>query len=222
MALLVPVSAIAAPTVRTMFENASQKERAVRLALTDPAVSSAVLKSARQAIVSYESVVRRYPTSSYSDDALWQAGRLALDVFAKFGEGQDRESGLRMLRWLTSQYPSSRLARQVPDLLSAGTCAARTPNRRFSPPQPGRAASTRCHLRRSQAGPSSVIARAATLTNIQHAAAGRHPGNDCARCRSAVPRRADRRSDAHSSTFQPPTPRRRERSDAATDTIATW
>ena len=124
IALMLPVPATAAPTVRTMFTDASQKERAVRTALADPAVSSAVLKSVRHVIASYELVVRRYPTSSYSDDALWQAGRLALDVFAKFGDVQDRESGLRMLRWLAAEYPSSKLAKQVPDVLSAVNGAA--------------------------------------------------------------------------------------------------
>ena len=108
-----------------MFVDASHKEQAVRAALANPAVSVAVLKSVRRAVASYESVVRRYPTSSYSDDALWQAARLALDVFGKFGDVQDRQTGLRLLRWLTAEYPTSKLAKQVPGLLAATEGAAK-------------------------------------------------------------------------------------------------
>jgi len=120
LALLLPVSALGAATARTMFESANEKEQAVRAALADPAVVSAtVLKSARRTVATYEAVVRRYPTSGYCDNALWQAAHLAMDAFGKFGETQDRETGLRLLRWLASEYPTSRLAKRVPDLLTA-------------------------------------------------------------------------------------------------------
>ena len=92
---------------------ATEKEQAVRAALSDPAPSRAVLKSVRSTVALYESLVRRYPTSSYSDNALWQAGRLALEAFDKFGDPRDRDTGLRLLRWLSAEYPTSKLAKQV-------------------------------------------------------------------------------------------------------------
>src|SRR5437667_12029586 len=84
-----PVPAHAAPPVRTMYTLAGEKEQTARAALADRASSAAALKSVRAAIASYESIVRRHPTSSYSDNALWQAGRLPLDAFDSFGELQD-------------------------------------------------------------------------------------------------------------------------------------
>ncbi|MEP7306413.1 MAG: N-acetylmuramoyl-L-alanine amidase [Acidobacteriota bacterium] len=168
LALMVPVSAIAAPTVRTMFVDAILRERAVRVALADPAVSTAVLKSVRQVLASYESFVRRYPTSAYSDDALWQAGRLALDVFAKFGEGKDRDSGVRMLRWLAAEYPSSKFVKQVPDLLSATSGAGRGVTSAVQPaPARGSSLDALSPSAKPKASPSSVVAKAATLTHIQ-------------------------------------------------------
>jgi len=64
MALMLPVPGFATPTVRAMFTDAILRERAARAALADPAVSSTVLKSVRQVVAAYESVVRRYPTSA--------------------------------------------------------------------------------------------------------------------------------------------------------------
>src|SRR5262249_24887652 len=63
---------------------------------------------------SYEAVVRRYPASGYSDNALWNAGRLALDAFARFNQPEDQDTGERLLRKLVSMYPTSKLAKQVP------------------------------------------------------------------------------------------------------------
>jgi len=37
-------------------------------------------------LATYEAVVRRYPASSYSDNALWQAAHLAIDAYARFGD----------------------------------------------------------------------------------------------------------------------------------------
>jgi len=159
-ALMVPLSATAAP-VRTMFNGAAAKEQAVRAALVDPAASITVLKSVRQAVASYESVVRRYPTSGYSDDALWQAAHLALDAFEKFGDAQDRETGLRLLRWLAAEYPTSKLAKRVPDLLATTEGAQK---------DGGRASSLRPASTTAKARPDAVAvitSKTASLTNIQ-------------------------------------------------------
>src|ERR1700687_4622737 len=85
--LSLPVlAALTAPPVRTMYVEAMAREQAVRTALADESASDSVLKTVRTVVASYESLVRHYPTSSYCDNALWQAGRLALDLFARFAE----------------------------------------------------------------------------------------------------------------------------------------
>jgi N-acetylmuramoyl-L-alanine amidase len=119
-------SASAAPTVRAMYNDALAKEAAVRKALDDPEATEAVLKAVRETIASYEAVVRRYPSSSYCDNALWQAGRLALDAYARFNHPQDQEIGERLLRRLVAAYPSSKLARQVPAATAGAAATAGT------------------------------------------------------------------------------------------------
>src|SRR5262245_44314551 len=83
--VLAALPAAAAPTVRTMYIDAVAKERAVRSALADETPAEPVLKAVRTVVSAYEALVRRYPNSSYSDNALWQAGRLSLDAFEHFG-----------------------------------------------------------------------------------------------------------------------------------------
>lgn len=119
LAVLAAVPATAAPTVRAMYADATAQEKAVRTALADPAVSESVLKAVRTVVASYEAIVRQHPASSYSDNALWQAGRLALEAFERFGKPREKDAGLRLLRLLASEYPTSALARRVPEVLAA-------------------------------------------------------------------------------------------------------
>jgi len=105
----------AVPPVRTMYDDASAKERAVRKALADPDMTDVVLNAVREAVATYESLVRHYPTSSYCDNALWDAARLELDAFARFHQAANRDAAVRLLSRLAAAYPSSKLARGVPD-----------------------------------------------------------------------------------------------------------
>src|SRR5712692_1069732 len=98
-------SAAAAPLVRTMYTQALAREQTVRAALAASDAAPALLADVRAVVAAYEAVVRHYPTSGYSDNALWQAGRLALDAFARFGQAADRETGVRLLRKLAASYP---------------------------------------------------------------------------------------------------------------------
>ena len=102
------------PPVRTMYNDAFAREQAVRPALAAPDRAPAVLDDVRSVIARYESVVRHYPASAYSDNALWQAARLALDAFAAFKDRKDRDAAVRLLRRLEASFPTSRLAKQVP------------------------------------------------------------------------------------------------------------
>jgi len=119
LALILAAAAVAAtPPVRTMYVDAMAKEQAVRKALANPATTDAMLNAVHEAIATYEAVVRRYPASSYSDNALWQAAHLAIDAYARFSQPADRDAAARLLKRLAASYPSSPLIKQIPDLLT--------------------------------------------------------------------------------------------------------
>jgi N-acetylmuramoyl-L-alanine amidase len=109
---------LAAPPVRTMYNDATAREQSVRAALSAPDPAPAVLADVRTVIAAYQSLVHRYPASGYADNALWQAGRLALDAFTRFGDTGDRDLGVRLLRRLAASYPSSKFAPQVPEQIA--------------------------------------------------------------------------------------------------------
>src|SRR2546425_3341725 len=112
------VTAGAAPPVRTMYVDALGREHDVRAVLAAPDVTPAALSEVRAVIAAYESLVKQYPASGYSDNALWQAGTLALDAFATFNQPQDKVTAIRLLRKLAATYVTSKLAKQVPDQLA--------------------------------------------------------------------------------------------------------
>jgi len=120
---LLPAAAAAQASVQRLYADAVAKESAVRKALADPQVSATALKAVRTVVGDYETVVRRYPTSGYCDDALWRAGQLSLDAFRQFGAARDRTAGLRLLRLLASEYPTSKFAKLAPAIV-AGVMAA--------------------------------------------------------------------------------------------------
>src|SRR5205085_2544102 len=102
------VDASAAPAPKPMYEAALEREQAVRATL-NAADDRTVLADVRTLAAAYEAIVRRYPTSGYSDNALWQAGLLELDAYARFGDSGDKTAGVRLLRSLAARYPSSSL-----------------------------------------------------------------------------------------------------------------
>jgi N-acetylmuramoyl-L-alanine amidase len=101
-----------------MYVEALGREQDVRAVLAVPDVTPAALPEVRAVIAAYESLVKQYPASGYSDNALWQAGTLALDAFATFNQPQDKVTGIRLLRKLAATYVTSKLAKQVPDRLA--------------------------------------------------------------------------------------------------------
>jgi hypothetical protein len=98
-----------------MYTDAMAREEALRTALNTPDIAPAVLGEIRTTIAAYEALVRRYPASAYSDNALWQGARLSLDAFVRFGQVTDKDAAIRMLKRLAASYPASKLARQVPE-----------------------------------------------------------------------------------------------------------
>ena len=128
-----PIVVAAAPPVRSMYNDALGREQDVRATLNAPDAAPAVLAGVRAVVAAYEAVVRRYPASGYSDNALWQAGRLSLDAFARFGQAPDKVAGVRILRRLAAGYPTSKLANQVPEQLTRVEPAGGHPGRPLPP-----------------------------------------------------------------------------------------
>ena len=120
--LVLRVAAVHAQTpvpVETLFADAAAKEIAVRKALTAADASATVLKAVRTVVSDFERIVRQYPTSGYCDDALWRAARISTEAFEKFGDTHDRTAAARLFQALASEYPTSKLAKEVPRQLAA-------------------------------------------------------------------------------------------------------
>lgn len=113
--LAAPVAANGDNSARALYEKAMSRERAIRSADQD----QTTVAEFRRVISAYVVVVRRFPGSGYSDNALWQAGNLAWLAFQRYGEAQDRESAVRYLTRLKSEYPTSSLRRDADEVLRA-------------------------------------------------------------------------------------------------------
>ena len=61
----------------------------------------------RVVINRFWSFVRRYPTSGFADNALWQAANLSAEAVRRFSEDRDRYRALQLFQWLRDQYPHS-------------------------------------------------------------------------------------------------------------------
>ncbi len=143
--LMAPGLSAQAPTVQARYNDALAKEKAVRTALSGDLAAPAALKAVRTVVSDYEAVVRRYPSSSYSDDALWNAGQLSVLAFEKFGDTQDRGTAERLLRLLASEYPSSKWVRQAASqsaaLAKTAPAATTASSVASAPPRPATPAS---------------------------------------------------------------------------------
>src|SRR5205809_8085946 len=113
----VVINVSAAATPQEMYLAAMAREQAVRLSMADTE-APATIADIRAVVAAYQEIVRLYPASGYSDNALWQAGRLSIDAFLRFGLQRDKNAGIRLLRQLTTGYPTSRQVLGVPDQLA--------------------------------------------------------------------------------------------------------
>ncbi len=113
--LALPVPAQAANAAETLYTRAFERERVAREQEDRP-----TLLQLRGLVKTYEAIVRRFPTSGYSDNALWQAGKLALLAHERFGQASDRRTAERLLTLLKRGYPSSSLAKRVDEALDGG------------------------------------------------------------------------------------------------------
>src|SRR3954464_3576240 len=102
--------ALAQGADRDLYAAARALEQTARVSLDDQgAQAERSLDDVHTAVAAYLLVPKRYPASSYSDDALWKAGQLSLDAFARFGRTGDRDAGQRLLKRLATGYPASKL-----------------------------------------------------------------------------------------------------------------
>ena len=105
-------AAAAAESAQSIYTRALARERDLR-----DASNAATLPQLRRTVNTYESLVRQYPTSGYADNALWQAGNLALLAYERFREPSDRRTAVRLFTLLKDGYPSSSLAARAIELL---------------------------------------------------------------------------------------------------------
>lgn len=100
-------------SARSQYEEAMAREQALR------AEDAPALKDVRAAIQAYERIVRRYPGSGYSDNALWRAAGLARLAWERFGQPRDRETAVALLERIRREYPSSSLVARVDAAVAA-------------------------------------------------------------------------------------------------------
>ncbi len=108
-----PAAAQSAPV---RYEAALAREKQIR-------ASQPSAGALRSVIAQYEAIVRLYPRSGYSDNALWQASGLAWLSWERHGRDADRRTAVRLLEQLRKSYPTGTLAKQVPARLSEMTSA---------------------------------------------------------------------------------------------------
>ncbi len=103
-------TAAAAQTARERYESALERDGKVRALLTSTRAGTparALAAELARAITAFEQIVRRFPTSGYCDNALFQAASLADTAYEKFNRADDREHALELYRWLIQEYPHS-------------------------------------------------------------------------------------------------------------------
>ena len=170
LCLLRGVTVIAAPPVAAMYVDAMAREKAIRVALADPD-APLKLEEVRAVVRAYEAIVAQYPASGYSDNALWQAGHLALDAFWRFGQAQDKDTCVRLLQRLVTAYPTSKLAKQVPAELRQAAVAGPASRATATAPAP-EPAPCRCRSAATAAGarvapPRPASGSIATIRDIR-------------------------------------------------------
>lgn len=108
--LAVTLRAEAEPEV--LYTAALADERGLRQPGLQPS-----LNDLRAAISRYEAIVRRFPLSAFDDHSLWQGAGLALEAYDRYRQPQDLETGVRLLRLLAHNHPTSSFAGRVPERL---------------------------------------------------------------------------------------------------------
>jgi len=98
-----------------LYNEALERERGLRKDLESPGANTTLLIRVRALVGAYEDMSKLFSGSDYADNALWQGARLSADAFWQFGEATDRATALRLFTRLTTKFPASTFARQVPE-----------------------------------------------------------------------------------------------------------
>ena len=171
--VLVPTVAAKAPAVsaRALYMRTLERERQLR------EKPPATVRQFRSVVNAYDAIVRRFPGSGYSDNALWQGGNLAMLAFERFEQPADRRTGERLLKQLKEGYPHSSLVRRVDNVLraveasdsplAAGASVADAAG--SSDAAPDRTAATSGVAAPTAAQPSAHTAPAVTIRDIKRA-----------------------------------------------------
>ncbi len=133
-------------------------------------------RRARRALVLYESVVRRFPTSGYCDNALLRGGDLARWLYTRSGRAADRAAATKYFAWLIREYPHSGLRMQA-------QAAARALTGAESEPPRGRAAAAP----ESPAPPARAVPTAVAVAAAAPATPGAAPSSDANMTGDAAP-----------------------------------
>ena len=116
-ALLAPVLYAQSSQPERLYKEALERESTLRLemdTLRAGASPVSVLERIRVLVGSYEDFSRLFPSSGYSDNALWQGAMLSAAAFWEFGHAEDRVTALGLLEDLAGRFPSSSLIKQIP------------------------------------------------------------------------------------------------------------
>ncbi|HEY7190188.1 MAG TPA: N-acetylmuramoyl-L-alanine amidase [Vicinamibacterales bacterium] len=98
-----------------IYNEALERERTLRKELEAPSATPALLTRLRALVGAYEDMSKLFSGSDSADNALWQGARLSADAFWEFGDAVDRSTALRLFTRLTTRFPASTFARQVPE-----------------------------------------------------------------------------------------------------------
>ena len=101
-----PSLACAKETAETLYKNARNDYYSLKGSKRKQAIKSSWAKN----INKFLSVSRRFPSSSFADDALFTAGMLYYDSFKKFGMRKDLNSSIQHYSMVVKKYSSSNLA----------------------------------------------------------------------------------------------------------------
>ena len=126
-----PVPPAAGPSVAVPASRSAAGARYEVLLEQELRVSTSSASTAedfRVVINRFWSFVRRYRTSGFADNALWQAANLSAEAFQRFSQDRDKYRAVQLFQWLRDQYPHSPLQSKVATQIeNFETMAATTP-----------------------------------------------------------------------------------------------
>lgn len=161
-----------AQSARTRYDRALGQERHVRRLIEqaeDAGDRAAAVKAALRVTRSYEALVRRYPTSGYSDNALWQMAELHRTLAERFSRSDSVDEAREAYNWLVSEYPHSSLVRKARASIEALDRAAAEAREAEARAAEAREAEARAAAARAAATEAEISASSnvVTLTDIE-------------------------------------------------------